>query len=271
MRRIFAIAACVLAMGACTPKERLIILHVNDTHSHFEPVRGGRDDGKGGCIERAAFVDSVRRAEGEDRVLLLHAGDFSQGTSYFSELGGELEIDVINSMKYDCVALGNHELDNGIEDLARRLSRIQCPVVCANLDLSPFELSEYVKPYAILERAGLKIGVIGLETDISTDVAKTISSRIRQLDNVEVTNKWAEYLHNTEKCDLIILLSHIGYMEDQELIPNTRYIDMVIGGHSHTFVDDLVYVKDARGHRVPVVQDGDWGKEVGKLVISGGC
>lgn len=271
MRRIFAIAACLLALGACTPKEKLIILHVNDTHSHFEPVRGGRYDGCGGCIERAAFVDSVRKAEGADRVLLLHAGDFSQGTSYFSELGGELEIDVINSMGYDCVTLGNHELDNNIEALEKRLSRINCPVVCANLDLSPFKLSEYVKPYAILERAGLKIGVIGLETDISTDVSKMVSSRIQQLDNIEVTNKWAEYLHNTEKCDLVILLSHIGYQEDQALVPHIKYVDMVIGGHSHTFVDDIVYVRDARGRRVPVVQDGDWGKEVGKLTVSGGC
>lgn len=270
MKKLVVISACVFALLSCSPKEKLVILHVNDTHSHFEPVRGGRNDGKGGCIERAAFVDSVRKAEGPERVLLLHAGDFSQGTSYFSHLGGELEIDVINSMKYDCVTMGNHELDNGIEALTERFKRLECPVVCANLDLSPFELSEYVKPYAILERAGLKIGVIGLETDISMNVSKTVSSRIQQLDDVEVTNKWAEYLHKTEKCDLIILLSHLGYQEDMDLVPEIRYVDMVIGGHSHTFVDDLVYVRDSRGRRVPVVQDGDWGVEVGKLTLSCG-
>lgn len=259
------------AMVACAPKERLVILHVNDTHSHFEPLRGGDQAGYGGSIERAAFVDSVRAAEGADRVLLLHAGDFSQGSSYFSELKGTLEPRVMNDMGYDCSTIGNHEFDNGIEALCERAKVLNFPLVCANVDLSQFELGEYIKPYAILERAGMKIGVIGLEADLSTNVSATISSRLRQLDNVEVVNKWASYLHSEEKCDLIILLSHIGYEEDMLLVPQISYVNLIIGGHSHTFVEDLVYVKDARGKKVPVIQDGCWGLEMGKIVISGGC
>lgn len=271
MRRLIVAFACALAMCSCAPRTKLVILHVNDTHSHFEALRGGELDGHGGCIERAAFVDSVRTAEGSDRVLLLHAGDFGQGTSYFTRLGGQLEIDVLNSMKYDCVALGNHEFDNGIEDLCMRLKRLECPVVCSNLDLSQFELGQVVKPYAILERGGMKIGIIGAITDISTVVAKTVSSRIQQLDPVESICKCSEYLHKTEKCDLIILLSHMGYKEDLEIVPRTRYIDLVIGGHSHTIVEDFVWVEDASGRKVPVTQDGSWGLQVGKVTVSGGC
>lgn len=266
MKRLILLIS--LAICACACKPKLVIVHTNDTHSHFEPVRGGDWDGLGGCIERAAFVDSVRAANGEDKVLLLHAGDFSQGSSYFSKLGGMLEIQVINDLGYDCVTLGNHEFDNGIEALAERLKLLEkTQVVCANLDLSPFELGNYVKPYAIFDRGGMKIGVIGLETNLSTNVSKLVSSRIPQLDNVEVVNKWADYLHCEERCDLIVLLSHLGYEEDQSLVPQIRWVDMVIGGHSHSFVDDIVYVKDSRGKKVGVITDGCWGLQLGEISV----
>ena len=270
MKKILIIlAAALAALCACQQQPRLVILHTNDTHSHFEPLRGGPDDGVGGVIERAAFVDSIRNACGADRVLLLHAGDFSQGSPYFTVLGGELEINAINDFAYDCVTLGNHEFDNDIEALTERVKKLNpvTKVVCANLDLSPFELGEYVKPYAIVERAGLKIGIIGLESDISTAVTKTVASRMQQLDNVEVTNRWADYLHDTEKCDMIILLSHAGYDQDQVIVPQTRWVDLVIGGHTHTFVDDFLYVENARGKQVPIITDGKWGLEMGQINV----
>ncbi len=268
MKKTFIVlAAALLALSACN-RPKLVILHTNDTHSHFEPMRGGGDNGKGGVIERAAFVDSIRTAYGKDRVLLLHAGDFSQGSPYFTELGGVLEMNTINDFAYDCVTLGNHEFDNDIEALTERVKMLKgTQVVCANLDLSPFELGEYVKPYAILQRAGMKIGVIGLESDISTAVTKTVASRMQQLDNVEVTNRWADYLHDTQKCDLVILLSHAGYDVDQLIVPQTRWVDLVIGGHTHTFVDDFLYVKNARGKDVPIITDGKWGLEMGQINV----
>ena len=267
-KTIIVLAAALTALCACNQQPKLVILHTNDTHSHFEPMRGGGDNGKGGVIERAAFVDSIRTAYGEDRVLLLHAGDFSQGSPYFTELGGVLEMNTINDFAYDCVTLGNHEFDNDIEALTERVKMLKgTQVVCANLDLSPFELGEYVKPYAILQRAGLKIGVIGLESDISTAVTKTVASRMQQLDNVEVTNRWADYLHDTEKCDMIILLSHAGYDVDQVIVPETRWVDLVIGGHTHTFVDDFLYVTNARGKQVPIITDGKWGLEMGQINV----
>lgn len=267
-KSLIILAAALMAFCACSRQPRLVILHANDTHSHFEPLRGGADDGVGGVIERAAFVDSVRNACGADRVLLLHAGDFSQGSPYFTELGGVLEMNTINDFGYDCLTLGNHEFDNDIEALTERIKMLKgTKVVCANLDLSPFELGEYVKPYTILQRAGMKIGIIGLESDISTAVTKTVASRMQQLDNVEVTNRWADYLHDTEKCDLVILLSHAGYDQDQLIVPQTRWVDLVIGGHTHTFVDDFLYVKNARGKEIPIITDGRWGLEMGQINV----
>lgn len=268
LRKILTVALLVLAVCACQREPRLVIIHTNDTHSHFEPIRSGADAGRGGVIERAAFIDSVRNAVGEDKVLLLHAGDFCQGTSYFSELGGQLEPRIINALRYDCVTLGNHEFDNGIEDLEGRLALLEnTKVVSSNIDVSQFGLADYVKPYVILERGGMKIGVIGLESNLSANVSAVTSSRIPQLDDVEVTNRWAEYLHDTEKCDFIILLSHAGYDADQKIVPQTRYLDIVIGGHSHTFVDDFLYVRDLDGRKVPIITDGCFGVEMGEIKV----
>ena len=134
MRKLVLLLAALTALCACNPQPQLVILHTNDTHSHFEPVRGGENDGIGGVIERAAYVDSIRNAYGADRVLLLHAGDFSQGTPYFTELGGVLEMNTINDFGYDCLALGNHEFDNDIEALTERakMLRPETKLVCAN-------------------------------------------------------------------------------------------------------------------------------------------
>lgn len=268
MKKIFAILAAVAALCACGPK--LVILHTNDTHSHLDPDRSG----KGGIIERAAFVDSVRNAVGEDKVLLLHAGDFNQGSSYYTELHGALEVEMLNAMRYDAVALGNHEFDDGIESLTERAKLIKCPLVCANLDLSSFELGEYVKPWCIVEKGGKRIGIIGLEADISTCVSKVVSSRIPQLDAVEVTNKWSKYLREEEHCDMVIVLSHFGYEgepagapDDQTNTPGTTGVDLVVAGHSHTFVDDFIYVNDLDGKPVPIITDGCWGLEMGMIKV----
>ena len=268
MKRIIAILAALAAICACSP--RLVIVHTNDTHSHFDPLR----DGRGGIIERAAFVDSVRKADGEGKVLLLHAGDFDQGTSYYTQMHGRLEVDMVNAMRYDAVTLGNHEFDDGIEDLTSRIKDIKVPVVCANLDLRSFELGQYVKPYTIVRKGGRKIGIIGLEADISTCVSKAISSRIPQLDPVEVTNKWADYLRNKEHCDMVILLSHFGYEgdtpgqpDDQTNVPGMKGVDLVVAGHSHTFVDGFIYVNDADGKPVPIITDGCWGLDMGVIKV----
>ena len=262
----------VLFSFEASAQRRLTILHVNDTHSHVEPERTGVASGMGGVIERAAYIDSVRKADGKRNVLLLHAGDFSQGTSYFTILKGNIEIDLLNAMEYDCITIGNHELDNGIEELARRLSKVKCPIVCANYDFSGLELGKYVKPYAIVRKAGMKIGIIGLMPDITTLVSKEVSSLIHSYDNAEVVNRWAEYLKDEKGCDLVIALTHIGYEEepytDPMLARNTRNVDIIVGGHSHTFLDSVKYENNLDGKPVPIVQDGCWGLFVGNMKVS---
>lgn len=264
MKKILYILAICMTAAACQPK--LVIIHTNDTHSHFDPVRGGERDGLGGIIERAAFVDSVRAEYPADKVLLIHAGDFNQGTSYYSELHGQLEPKMINALSYDCITLGNHELDDGIESLAQRVSMIECPVICANCEF-PEVLQKEISPYAVIERGRMRIGLIGMESDISQMVAATIAQRIRQLDNVEVINKWASYLRKEEKCNFVILLSHLGYDMDQQIVPQTRGLDLIVGGHTHTFVDGLIYVKDAGGKKIPIITDGCWGLEMGVITV----
>ena len=144
---IFALAA--LSSAAINAQD-LVILHLNDTHSHIDPERSGKNAGHAGVIETAAYVDEVRAEYGKKNVLLLHAGDFSQGSSYFTELNGDMEIDVLNATGYDIVCLGNHEFDNGMEALARRLGNLESEVVCANYDFSATPLAGHVKPYVII-------------------------------------------------------------------------------------------------------------------------
>lgn len=272
MKHIISVLVSILAASALGFSQDLVILHVNDTHSHEEPLRdGGLQGGMGGVIERAAYVDSVRTAVGKKNVLLLHAGDYSQGTSYFTELGGDIEIDLINAMKYDVVTLGNHEFDNGIDELARRLGNLKCPVVCANYDFSELVLGKYVKPYAIVRKGGMKIGVIGLLTDVTRVVQRSIADKMKRFDDIEVANKWADYLKNEEHCDMVIALTHIGFdsvgMNDPALVAGTRNIDLVVGGHSHTFLTDAEYRDNLDGRPVPIVQDGCWGLFVGQVDV----
>ena len=263
-RILFICLSVALAAGvgyywqkrSAEPRTHLVILHANDTHSHFEPVRDEEYPGMGGIIERAAYLDSVRVAEGPENVLLLHAGDFSQGTTYFS-------VQALNAMKYDVVTLGNHEFDNGLEDLGRRLSSLEMPVVVCNYDFSPFEAGKYIKPYVIVEKAGLKIGVIGVLCDLKSMVAADIAERVPEFPMVETVQKYADLLKVDEGCDLVIALTHIGYEEhtpgditDPMLCSGTRNLDLIVGGHSHTFLEEMV---------TPIVQDGCYGIFWGRI------
>ena len=272
MRKL--IAAVVTAMlVACSgaSAQKLTIMHFNDTHSHLEPERAGKSAGRGGVIERAALVDSVRNAVGRRTFLLLHAGDFNQGTSYYTTLGGILEVGLVNALGYDVITLGNHEFDDGIEHLGRRLAGLKCPVVCSNYDFSQFELGKYVKPYVVLKRGGMRIGIFGMLTDITKVVERTIADRLPKFDDVETADRWASYLKNEKKCDIVIALTHLGIENedfmDQDLVRATRNIDLVVGGHSHTFIKNIVYENNIDGKPVPIVQNGCWGLDTAELSI----
>ena len=268
---IVAVVTAMLVACSGASAQKLTIMHFNDTHSHLEPERAGKSAGRGGVIERAALVDSVRNAVGRRNFLLLHAGDFNQGTSYYTTLGGMLEVGLVNALGYDVITLGNHEFDDGIEHLGRRLAGLKCPVVCSNYDFSQFELGKYVKPYVVLKRGGMRIGIFGMLTDITKVVERTIADRLPKFDDVETANRWASYLKNEKKCDIVIALTHLGIENedfmDPDLVRATRNIDLVVGGHSHTFIKDIVYENNIDGKPVPIVQNGCWGLDTAELSI----
>lgn len=270
MRKLTIIIAA-LALAASAYAQELTILHLNDTHSHIDPIRSGKHTGKGGVVEQALYIDCVRQEEGKKNVLLLHAGDFSQGTSYFTELGGNIEIDVLNACGYDVVCLGNHEFDNGIEELARRLGNLKAQAVCANYTFTGTPLEKLVKPYVVVKKAGLKVGIIGLLADLSSVVDVDIAAQLKYQDPLEVANRYAEYLKDEKDCDLVILLSHLGYDEepytDQMLAPKTRNVDIIVGGHSHTKLKEADRIKNLYGKDVVIVQDWKWGMMVGNLKV----
>lgn len=264
-RVILAMAAMLLASMSFA--QDLTILHMNDTHSHIDPQRSGDYVGMGGVIEQAAFIDSVRLADGKRNVLLLHAGDYGQGTSYFTELNGNIEIDVMNSLGFDVVCLGNHEFDNGPVELARRLKNLKADVVCANYDFSASVLSGLVKPYVIVKKAGKKIGIIGLLTDIRKVVDKEIAAEFSYMEPSDVVNEYAAMLKHEKGCDMVLCLSHLGYNEDKELAAAVRNVDAIVGGHSHTLLHKKQIVKDLDDREVVIVQNWKWGLNVGVLSV----
>ena len=266
MKKTVIVILAVLA-ALSLDAQNLTVLHLNDTHSHVDPERGGEYKGLGGVVEQAAYIDSVRKADGRKNVLLLHGGDFSQGTSYFTELGGNIEIDILNAAGYDVVTLGNHEFDNGSAELARRLKNLDAEVVCANYDFSGTPLEGIVKPYTVVRRAGLKIGLIGLLTDISRVVDKKLVGELVYQEPAEVINRYAEILRKDEGCDLVFCLSHLGFSLDTEVAAKIRNVDVIVGGHSHTELDALEKVKDLDGKEVIIVQDWCWGMSVGNLKV----
>jgi len=270
MKRIFAAAmTAALLFATCdlSAQKRVVVLHTNDTHSHIDPMRS-EDAGTLGVIERAAYVDSVVLADGKKNVLYLDAGDFDQGTSYFNVLNGDLEARLLKEMKLDAVALGNHEFDNGIDELARRLKIYGGHVLCANYDFTGNALEKVVKPYAIFKRGGYRIGVIGLLCDVRPVVMESIAKQLSYIEPVEVTDKWAKYLRDEKKCDIVLVLSHLGYDGDCYLARNTHGITAVIGGHSHTNLSMPTVTDDLDGKPVTVVTAYRWGAVVGRLEIS---
>ncbi len=266
---LYIFAAVVLTLWPlCVSAQDLVILHTNDSHSQIETVRSGKGAGLGGIHRRAEYFEQVRN-ENKD-VLILDAGDFSQGTPYFTIFKGDLEVELMNELGYDVTAIGNHEFDNGIAELARRLRNADFQVVCANYDFSATELKDIIKPYVIVEKAGKKIGIIGLITELTTLVSKNNIEGMIFMDPIETANEFAEYLKDEAGCDLVIALTHLGYYDgksDIKLAQNSKDIDIIIGGHSHTFLKSEKIYQNLNGNDVVVVQAGAHGEYVGRFDI----
>ena len=238
----FIVVLLTCCCAACTqPKlHTLTILHTNDTHSQVEALEEGkRDEFCGGYTRRMGLIAQERKAD--PNLLVFDAGDFCQCPPYFNFYHGRIEIDAMNRMGYDVVMLGNHEFDNGVDTLAAILQGAQFPVVCANYDVTNSPLEDIVKPYTILRRAGMKIGVFGLGINPKGLVAEHNFYPLQYLDPVEAAQKTADILKHQKHCDVVICLSHLGtHSNDINLAKATKDIDIIIGGHTHAVLDTLI-------------------------------
>ncbi|MCH5222463.1 MAG: bifunctional metallophosphatase/5'-nucleotidase [Muribaculaceae bacterium] len=252
--------------------EKLVILHTNDTHSSIEPFA----DGTSGILQRKAILDSVRKVE--KNVITVDAGDVVQGSLYFKYFNGDVEYPLMNMSGYDIRILGNHEFDNGMESLANYYKKVEGEALSANYDFSGTTLDGIFKPFTIKEIDGRKIGFIGANIDPASIIStKNIDVNFKEV--IPTINQWASYLKNEEKCDLVVVVSHIGYEKindkttDVELAQSSENIDLIIGGHTHTLIDpqhpeiNSSLINNSKGQPVRVVQAGKYGKYIGKLTI----
>lgn len=262
--------------SALAQQKELYIYHSNDTHSRIEPIDVNSADkfaGLGGYVRRATCIDSLRIVN--PSMLLFDCGDFSQGTPYYNMYKGEVEVLLMNEMQYDAATIGNHEFDFGLENMARLFELAKFPIVCANYDFRGTVLEALVKPYIVIEREGLKIGVFGLSPRIEGLVQASNCEGVSYLSPADSANKIAKKLKEELNCDYVICLSHLGLSpsalnqdSDQVLVRSTSNIDLVLGGHSHTFMNDPEIVLNKEGKSVPISQMGKNGVYLGMFKVT---
>lgn len=253
--------------------KKLLILHTNDTHSCVMPLKTTLADtlqaGRGGFLRRLAMLDQERQKNPD--LLLFDSGDFSQGSSYYSMFKGDVEVGLMNMMRYDAATIGNHEFDFGMENMARLFRMADFPIVCANYDFTGTCVEGLVKPYVVIRRNGVKIGVFGLSPKMRGLVSDKNCVGVKYLDPVKAAQKTADLLKNKEKCDLVVCISHLGWNiggdDDVLMMKNTRNIDIVLGGHSHSYFKQEKWVKNLDGVSVPNDQNGKSGIFVGRLEV----
>ena len=275
MRRniIIALAWVAMTVAAQAQDKQLVILHTNDTHSCIMPLNENLADknvaGRGGFIRRMELLKE-QRSEDPD-LLYFDSGDFCQGSPYYTMFKGDVEVGLMNQMGIDAATIGNHEFDFGVENMARIFKMANFPIVCANYDFTGTPVEGLVKPYVIIKRKGVRIGVFGLSPQLDGLVAESTCQGVRYLDPVAKALEVATLLKEKKKCDMVICISHLGWemdvTDDLDVIVGSRYIDLVLGGHSHTYFTDLKYVKNLDGKDVPVDQNGKHAVWVGRMTV----
>ena len=254
--------------------KQLVILHTNDTHSTIIPVNQNIDDkeiaGRGGYLRRVNMLKEQRQQHPD--LLLFDSGDFSQGSGYYTLFKGEVEIGLMNQMGYDAVTIGNHEFDFGLDNLARIFRMANFPIVCSNYDCTGTVLQDLVKPYITLVRQGVKIGVFALAPALKGLVFDGNCEGITFLDPAETAQKYIDILRKQEKCDIVICISHLGWKDseytDEDFLKGVEGCDLVLGGHTHTYMKELEYAPDKIGKQIPVDQNGKHGAFIGKLLLN---
>lgn len=270
---LLSLSGLSLSSFSTVKEKKITILHTNDVHSHIDPfpVDHPRNPSMGGVAKRANIIEQIRKEEAN--VLLLDAGDIFQGTPYFNYYGGELEFKLMSMMKYDLATLGNHDFDNGIDGFYAQLPHANFEFVSANYDFKNTELNGIVKPYKTFIKDGIKIGVFGLGIELEGLVDKKLYKETKYNNPIEVATDITKTLKETEKCELIICLSHLGFdyknekdkPSDLKLAVATQDIDLIIGGHTHTFLDKPVVKTNKIGKQVIINQVGAYGINLGRI------
>jgi 5'-nucleotidase len=267
MTRISLIALLIISCILGYSQDTIVILHTNDTHSQIDPFQFKGIGNVGGVLRRYNYINQVRLQH--KNVLVLDAGDFSQGTPFYNFFSGEVEINLMNKMGYDVVTLGNHEFDKGSANLAKQLKKAEFKVVCANYTFKNKKLARIVKPYVIIEINGNKVGIFGLTTNLKGLTSPTTEKELIFHDPIETARKIVDLLQNKEKCDLIICLSHLGLdpvksddISDKMVAEQVSGIDMIIGGHTHDYISEPLII-----NKTMILQSGLKGIYVGKMNI----
>ena len=267
---ILTFLLCFQLAAFSADKVKLVILHTNDTHSQVEPSEKSSlaTSDMGGYARRIGVIEKIRSEE--KNVLLLDAGDYWQGTPYFNFFNGRIEIDALNRMKYDATTLGNHEFDNGTDTLAAVIQNLNIPLISSNYDVTNSVIRDFVKPWIVIKKAGLKIGVMALNVNPESLILESNIRDVNYIDPVAKAQEISEYLKNKEKCDLIICLSHLGSDKDSksvndfEIARKTKFIDVIIGGHSHTMLENTK-TQNAAGREVIIAQMAKSGFYLGRI------
>ena len=273
---LFACAICMVCFTQINAKgkKELVILHTNDTHSCIFPLSVNLADtmlaGRGGFLRRLTMLKEER--EKNPDLLYFDSGDFSQGSPYYNLYKGDVEVGLMNMMDIDASTIGNHEFDFGLDNMARLFKMANFPILCSNYDVTGTVLEGVIKPFTIIKRKGIKIGVFALNPELEGLVAEKNCPGVNFLDPSKVANEMASMLKKEKKCDVVICISHLGWsdnpLSDQNVFSKTRGIDLVLGGHSHTYFDELRYVMDLDGKQIPVDQNGKHGIFIGKLTLN---
>nr|WP_299340808.1 metallophosphoesterase [Allomuricauda sp.] len=263
-----------LGLNSCSKigQKQITILHTNDVHSHIEafPSSHSRFANLGGIARRAALVESIR--DENPNTLLFDAGDIFQGTPYFNFYGGELEFKLMSKLKYDAATIGNHDFDNGIDGLFAQVPHASFDLLSANYNFSNTVMNGFVKPYKTYLLDGIKIGVYGIGIALDGLVLKRLYKETEYLEPFEIALDMERQLKEVEKCDLVVCLSHLGYdydspnrPSDTKLAERTEYTDLIIGGHTHTFLDQPDVRINKKGNSVLVNQVGCFGINLGRI------
>ena len=270
---IMASSMVPMNLIASLQTDYLTILHTNDVHSRLEPfpMDGSKNEGMGGVSARAALIEKIRKEV--PNVLLLDAGDIFQGTPYFNMFGGELELKLMSMMGYDAGTMGNHDFDNGLDGFLKVLPNAQFPFICSNYDFKNTILDGKTHPFKIFKKGGIKVGIFGLGINLDGLVGKKQYQETQYINPVDVAQHYSNYLKKDKKCDLVICLSHLGYeykneenlISDRKLVAQTENIDLILGGHTHTFLPEPQSVQNRQGKNVLINQVGFAGLLLGRI------